>query len=268
MKQVRLFLGGHKFHVQDYNYMQDGNIDTMKSIVNGLTGEKIFTILSGVVLTGQGGFFYTWTEGVVKYQDNFYFMPANAVSTDISIKSFDLVEIPDPLNPVIYRDGQNRDVHVDTQMQLRAPGGLFGAIALIATQSLIKDMRDHLANNLDENMIDKINEFGWDNANLVFGADITEKKPVQYRKIGSRIEWRGQLNYTGAGSAPQLLTSYPVTLRPANPDAVTAVIGVTCSGQRSSGVTFTYATTAVTIQGWVNPTGTIVFHLDGLNYQI
>ena len=258
MKQVRLFLGGHKFHNQDYLYMQDGNLEVLNAIVDGLSAAPVVTILSGVNPVNQAGSFYTWSDGVVKYNNQFYFLAEQTTSTDISTISFDLDEVPDPLNPVIYRDGQSRDVHVDLQMTQRGPGGAVSGFWFLVANSLIQEVENSLfANNMDE----KLNTQGWTNIpnNGAWNVASPIFQQPQVRKVGGLIELRGQVVLSSGAN----LFTLPAGYRPISGGAIrmfsmatghlsapAAIYGVTIRGDGLTEASLVHASGGTVLQAY------------------
>lgn len=182
MKTLELFTGGHKFHNEDFEYLRDGQTGVLDNIVKSLKQTAdTFVILGEPTITSTTSS-TTWTQMEVWYAGNFYTLPA-AANIDLAASSFDLTDVPDVNNPVSYKDGASRDVHITKTLVLRNDnGGVVQATEIIEENKLIYF--------LDNKIVDT----GWTNEgiDLSFGDPAwTELKPVQYKRTGNKMEWRG-----------------------------------------------------------------------------
>lgn len=209
MKQLRLFTGGHKLTADDFIHSQNGVLTNFVNIIKALipTGFQL-TILDGVALTESGGE-YTWTEGYVYYNDDFYFLPAQNTPIALGDYSFYTENIAEVSNPVIYRDGTPRNVHITRTLVLQNDlGGAFPATNLATPRKLSEFLVTKLIDETD--LGKKLNDDGWKNITIATGVNVVETP--QYRKIGDKVELRGIVSRATDGN----LFTLPSGNRPTN----------------------------------------------------
>lgn len=276
MKQLRLYTGGHKFHNEDFTHLQEGVVETLSSTIQALTGVNFLTRLRGTVLTDTGGSLYTWTEGWWFYVNNIYYMPENVTPTLLTGKSFSIIEVAEANNPVTYRDGSNNNVHItNTFNLLNDLTGAFAATALLQngtdTGQQARDLNRLILNNLLNNydLGDNLNEQGWTAATSGFtyasGISSNASYPVEYRKIGNMVEFRGILDNTNTADNPILFSVFPASLRPTVIKRVS--VGVTSGGDQVGAFNITTGTDNVNANYQAGGTTSNII-LDGVKYYV
>lgn len=115
MKKLDLFTGGHPLKVDDLALLQDGVIDALKGVCNGLgTGNQAF-ILSGVVTSGL-----TISAGYIYFNGEVYPFDAQGIVALLLGQQlyYEVVEDVLPPSPVTYQDLSVHNVHVRRRIVL------------------------------------------------------------------------------------------------------------------------------------------------------
>jgi len=244
MKTIQLFTGGHKLHNNDFEYLRDGIEDVLYSVVKEFQAGKPSVILKGKVTAFGPGSNRRWLNPLlVFFQDNFYSVAAQTTGIDPEAISFDIVNVPDGLNPVTYRDGSERNVHIDKTLVLRNDtlGDIIGTDIINIDYNFEKTLEDTVANfsfatklsttgNLllalsNANLKNYIARDGW--TAIALNAQWTALEAPQYRILdadaaggtGKKIELRGKIRTTISEVSPTNVTVFDTlisTIRPTN----------------------------------------------------
>lgn len=223
MKQLRLYTGGHKFHTEDFSHLQEGIVETFTAMAkNGLETSKTVVILDGCVTTGATSS-RTWTAGTIYYNNDFYSVPAQGTGVDITASSFDIVETPLAGNPVAYRDGVNRNVHVTNELSFRNDNaGVIQATFLDEAYNYNEQLAKILVEENSTNPLisllvsNDILQSEWADtewSDLTIGTNWTEQENCAVIKRGTQALLRGKLESNGS-SALVCLSGIPVAMRP------------------------------------------------------
>ena len=110
------------------------------------------------------------------------------------------------------------------------------------------------------------NEYGWTSAGLTFGTNISDSSgyPVQYRKIGNKVEWRGIAEGTPAvTSGADILSAIPASLVPS--ESKHQSVGLGQGGSRVASI----QPTGTVMKLWFDVAGTsISINFDGVSYYV
>lgn len=132
MQKIKLTTGGHKFRVQDITIMQDGIIDALNALAQGLNGNSnplLAYYLIKPTVTGSGGGPYTVTPGYIYYNGEIYPIDAQSGVTgtgtlwwQIEKQLITPTALPNENVPtatgVKYQNGTFNEVHIRNRMNL------------------------------------------------------------------------------------------------------------------------------------------------------
>lgn len=238
MNKVLTFTGGHKFHAEDLDHLVSSIIETNTAFALALGSDQDpskVLILSGVVLGGSVGA-RTWTEGWAYWNSELFFVPAQVAPVVTSTFDLEINETFLVGNPVTYLDATPRNVHAIRTLTSILGAGEFGVAELNDTNRLANRLGNKIM--IESNLI-LLNELGWLDAltnGVTLAASWAVNETLQYRIIGSKIEWRGLLTYSGVASNQPLFTDIPTSTRP-NIDRDVPV-GIIQGGSRLAVISF------------------------------
>ena len=118
MEKLNLYTGGHPFQVDDLKTLQDGVIDALKGVVDGLSGNNQSFILQGVV---NGAFPGIYTLGYIYFNGEVYPVDAHPTTLFLSYGHqfyWQVEEVVISPSPVTYYDTTTHNVHVRRRMKL------------------------------------------------------------------------------------------------------------------------------------------------------
>ena len=116
------------------------------------------------------------------------------------------------------------------------------------------------------------NEYGWTSDGLTFAGNWGDNGtyPVQYRKIGSKVEWRGIAEnlVIPIGGTPDIFSAIPVELFPLGSGAKLFPVGVRCGGQQFGTLMIKDFGVPVELTDWPDPGTTAHVNFDGISYYV
>jgi hypothetical protein len=270
MKTIELFSGGHKFHNEDFEYLRDGSLSVFLGTIKGLKlSTEDVVLLDGLTISGASTA-RTWTEGIIYYNENFYTVPAQVSAIDIANYSFDLTTEAAANNPVTYKDGSSKNVHITNKLSIRNDlSGVLPATIISTEKSISEQIASKIINENTINVLPELLvEYGWINAvtDFTYESGITSNAsyPVQYRIIGDLIEFRGVLDNSNTADNPILWSSVPSSIIPTI--GKRAAIGVSTGNDRIG--SFLIDAAGVVKSEYTAGGTTATIFLDGLKYYI
>lgn len=118
MQKLELTTGGHPFQIDDINVLQDGIIDALKGVVNGLGANNQSFILQGVVDGVSPGIY---TSGYIYYNGEVYPVDSHATAIILGLGHQYYWQIEEQVispSPVTYQDSSSQNVHIRRRMKM------------------------------------------------------------------------------------------------------------------------------------------------------
>lgn len=118
MKKLNFFTGGHPLRLDDLNHLQDGIIDAIKGVVNGLGANNQNLILQGCVVSGVSP--QVISAGYIYFNGEVYPVDSQTLPFLAFGESyyFQVEELTVSPSPVTYQDTVAKDVHVRRRMKV------------------------------------------------------------------------------------------------------------------------------------------------------
>lgn len=118
MKKLNTFTGGHPLRLDDIAHLQDGVIDALKGVVNGLGANNQNLILQGCVTSGFAPI--SLSAGYIYFNGEVYPVDAQTLPILAIGQSyyFTVEEVVVSPSPVTYQDSSSKNVHVRRRMKV------------------------------------------------------------------------------------------------------------------------------------------------------
>lgn len=206
MKDLKLInTGGHRFHIDDLNHMQNGMKTMLNELASSLTQGNSTVLMHGAKIT-EGGGNTSITAGLAYIDSELFEVVAGTLSgTGIVDLEYQILEDYLAPSPVTYADLSSRNVHRYRYVVLGKTSARPGNYVQAYNPSAFTRLNDNWVKPL-------------------LGTDWINKDPnaegldVQYNfdQLQQKVELRGVCHYvTGAVPASPKLFTLPVGKRPA-----------------------------------------------------
>ncbi len=123
--------------------------------------------------------------------------------------------------------------------------------------------------NLSVKLFD--NEFGWETTSFALAAGFSTDAtyPLEVRKIGDKVEWRGAISISspGVASGSVVLSGFSAAIRPLNIDKYLAV-GINQAGDRHAALEFKEGSGATVNIHHNDASSDLTIFFDGISYFV